>query len=393
MVVISILFRRKDEWEMSVALEQLFSATGGPDPSAPVVPNVEPTAEFLSNFTQAQFTGANGAGPILNANAILLPNRMDNYRDTSNSNDFRLGNGLGVSRAFRKPDSMAGHGPDGFYGRVYPNVNFGRVQRSHDLNWRRDDMYDRARMGFKKMGYKPNEKPYGAYFQPWQWNDLQALGIGSHGNQYNRNTPLPDADAVARRLYEPTPSRKTKMLHTDVEEQALRENLTRLHPVTVVSRDMQRMKHQRIPRNTDVRESVIYENIIPRGMGPPNDVAAPKVWADTSVLRIPIGTNETGDRTVLGRWGNQDAKAVGDPMAASSNEDRLLLRRSDLRSVRGKDLDREVREFVTSNRYLNSRPVADPNYIAPQPGEYPHGTMQDINTPLRDYSDVAGKAI
>lgn len=367
------------------SLVEIFDQTGGPDPNAPVQIETDPTPEFLRTFTSAQQTGANGSGPILNANANLLPNRSDQYRDTSTTNDFKLGNGLGVSRAFRKPDSMGGQTTDGFQGLPYPNKNFGRSTVSADLMWRRDDMQERANMALKKMGYKPNEVPTGADFQPWEWYNLQALGIGSHGNQYNRNYGLPDADAVARRLYEPTPSRKTKLLTTDVENAALRPNRTALHPVTVVSQDRQREKDQRISKNTDVIESVLYENIFPRGMGPTNYQEAPKVWSDASILRQPVGNNETADRSYIGIWRNGQDSATGfGATSASTVDDKLQLFKDDQTYVRGNDMVREVKQFADSEAYLNSRKVADPNEIQPYKGEFPHN-QQGINTPLVSY--------
>lgn len=366
-----------------MALGAIFSATGGPDPNSTAMVETDPSPAFLESFTSAQSTGANGSGPILNANAVLLPTRADQYRDTSSFNDFKLGNGIGVARSFRKPDSMGGQTDGGFQGLPYPNKMFGRSSVQHDQNWNRDDNQERANMALKKMGTKPNEVPTGADYKPWDWNNLQAMGIGSHGNQYNRNYGLPDADAVARRMYEPTPSRKTKLIVTDVEEAALRPNRTAMHPMAVVSQDRQRQKEQRIPKNADVAESVIYENIMPRGMSAPNGQEAVKVWADPSVLRIPVGNNETGDRSYLGIWRNGH-DVVGGATSASTMDDLLQLYKDDQEFVRGKPLPREMREFRDSEKYLNTREVADPNEIQPQHGEYPHG-QSGISTPLKAY--------
>ena len=142
-------------------LQELFDRTGGPDPNTPALPVTEPTPSFLQAFSSATHTGANGAGPILNANAVLFPNRADNYRNNSTINDFKLGNGLGRSRAFRKPDSMGGMTKEGFNGAPIPNKNFGRSTTSSDLNWRRGDMMERAQMALKKMGHRPAEVPKG----------------------------------------------------------------------------------------------------------------------------------------------------------------------------------------------------------------------------------------
>jgi hypothetical protein len=373
------------------ALVDLFDATGGPDPNSPALIEIEPSPEFMQTFSTAQYTGANGSGPILNANAILVPNISDIYRDTANSNDFRLNNGLGVSRAFRKPDSQGGQTDGGFQGLPYPTKNFGRDARSPDLAWRRDDMMERARMGLKKMGFKPDEVPPDSNYFPWQWNDLQALGIGGMGFQYNRNYQPPDADAVARRLYEPTPSRRTKLITTDVEEAALRPNRTAYHPMKVVSEDRTREMEQRIPRNTDVIESVVYEKIFPRGMGPGNNQEAPYIFADPSVLRIPVGNNETGDRSYIRPWGNPHDLNEGAAMLSSTMEDLLVMQKSDNKYVRGQDIDEELRQYATSEMYLNSRMVPDPNEINPYPGEFPRG-QSGTSAPLVPYPS-AGVAI
>ena len=365
------------------SLEQLFSQTGGPDPNSTALIETGPSPSFLKAFSAAQFTGANGSGPILNANAVLLPTKADQYRDNSNANDFRLGNGLGVSKAFRKPDSMGGQVAGGMHGLPMPNKMFGRDSKSHDLNWNRDELQERANMALKKIGYKPNETPEGSDFKPWQWHDIQKLGIGSHGNQYNRNYSVPDADAVARRLYEPTPSRRTKLITTDVEKAALRPQRTAMHPMAVVSQDRQRQKDQRISRNTDVMESVLYENIMPRGMGSANGVEAVRVWGDTSVLRQPVGNNETGDRSYDGIWRNGH-DTVGGATTTSTLQDKLQLYKDGQTYLRGKPLPREVMEFADGERYLNSRMVSDPNEISVYPGEYPNG-QSGISGPLVAY--------
>lgn len=371
------------------ALSEVFAMTGGADPTSPEVLDTEPSAEFLKNFSTAQYTGSNGSGPILNAHAVLMPTRADNYRDNASANDYRLHNGLGVARAFRKQDSMAGQSRDGFHGSPIPNKNFGRSDVSHDLLWKRGENQERANMAIKKYGHKPDEVPLGGFMQPWQWNDIQALGEGTHGNQYNRNYPLPDADAVHRRMYEPAPSRRTQMLITDVETQALRQNRTVMHPLKVVSEDRQREKDQRIPRNTDVIEAVTYENIQPRGWAPGNGVQAPMIWPDASVARQPVGTNDTGGRAVHDRWSNPSNPT--DPLAVSTLEDRLTTFKDDLRFVRGQDIGAEAASFAKGEEMLRRQFVQDPNEINPRQGEFPH-MLQGINGPMRSVRS-AGKVI
>jgi hypothetical protein len=374
-------------------LSSLFGATSG---------NTEPTPEpvydasdwgvgddFLKNF-RTPYTGANGAGPILNANANLMPTVSDEYRDIGNTLDYRLGDGIGVSRAFRKNDSMGGQTLDGFLGPANPSKMFGRDSKSYDLNYKRDEMLERAQAGFKKMGFKEGEVPLGTLF-PWEWNDHQALGTGGgpigNPNQYNRNHSLPDADQAARRLYQPAPSRLTKMVVADVEAAALRPNRTMLHPLKVVTEDPQRQKLQRIPRNTDVREAVTYENIHPRGM-----LAAhlgPSVYAEADVLRQPVGTNETGDRSVLGRWENGFSSV--NPLTHTDLEDRLMVVKNSYRALQGKQPEREAADFRRAADALASQRVPDWNTVQPYSGEYANdvsGVSGPLYVPL-----YAGRAI
>jgi len=358
-------------------LQEVFARTGGPDPTAAAVPQLGPSRQFLSEFNTGQFTGANGAGPILNANAVLMPSIAANHHDSANSNDFRLGNGLATAKAIRKPDSLEGQTSEGFQGLAKPNKLMGRSSVGFDLNWNREENLERARNTTKKMGFKPNEVPLGGQLQPWQWLNHQALGEGSHGNQYNRNYTLPDADAVYRRMYQPAPSRLSKMLTVDTEAAATRPSRALLHPMTVVTNDRQREKEQRIPRNADVAEAVLYENIVPRGMGLSSGREAPRVYNETSVLRQPIGTNETGDKSVLGRWENPGNPY--EPMTATTLEDRLALFKTDATTVRGQRPVDEAAQFARNNRALAAQFVTDTNQIQPQAGEYPDKTRQGIN--------------
>lgn len=367
-------------------LSDLFRQTGGTgkDPltgNNPGLEYLESGSEFLNNFNTPS-TGANGSGPILNSNANLLPTRADQYRDISDRLDFKLGNGLGVARPYRKNDSIGGNTERGFYGYSEPSKMFGRNSTSYDLNYKREEMTERARASFKKMGFKPNEVPRDADFFPWQWNDLQALGIGGapihNGNQYNRNYAPPDADAVARRIYQPAPSKMTKMIQTDVETAALRPNRTMLHPLKVVTEDRQRMKLQRPSRNTDVIESVIYEKgVQPRGMGTNHN--PPKVWADSDVLRQPVGNNGTGDRSLDGRWNN--AYANVNPLLDATLEDRLVMFKNTTEQVRGFDLEKETKQFREGELKLLRQIVKDPNQIQPREGEFPNN-RQGLNVPL-----------
>lgn len=376
-------------------LADVFGQTGGSgrDPyDSPVygMDYLDSESAFMQNF-KTPSTGANGSGPILNANANLLPTRADQYRDISDRLDFRLGNGLGIARPYRHNDSLGGSTGEGFYGWANPSKMFGRDSKTYDLNYKREEMIERAQASFKKMGFKPNEVPIGGDLMPWEWNDLQALGIGGNSignpNQYNRNYSLPDADAVVRRLYQPPPSKVTKMIQTDVETQALRPNRTLLHPLKVVTEDRQRMKLQRPSRNADVVESVIYENIFPRGMG--SSHGAPKIWADPDVLRQPVGTNDTGDRSCDGIWKNGYA-FEGGPLLDATLEDLLVMHKNSFHQVQGKDPTKEQEQFRKAEIDLLKQEVPDYNHINPTEAEFPRNAS-GLNTPLRLPKGVGGE--
>lgn len=367
-------------------LSDLFRQTGGSgnDPLDGMnagLEYIQSGSEFLKNF-QTPSTGANGAGPILNANANLLPTRADQYRDISDRLDFRLGNGLGVARPYRKNDSVGGATERGMYGYAEPSKMFGRDSKSYDLNYKREEMIERVQAGFKKMGFRPNEVPLDADFMPWQWNDNQAMGIGGtpigNPNQYNRNYSLPDAEPAARRIYQPAPSKLTKMIQTDVETAALRPNSTRLHPLKVVTEDRQRMKLQRPSRNADVIESVIYEaGVQPRGMGTSHD--APKSWADPDVLRQPVGNNGTGDRSLDGRWNN--AYADVNPLLDATLEDLLIMQKNTQKQIRGHEPEKEFQQYRKGELALIRQRVSDPNRIDPTQPEFPDN-RDGLNVPL-----------
>jgi hypothetical protein len=351
-------------------LAALFRGTGGTGmdytrPDDIGMQYMQDGSAFLENF-ETPFTSANVGGPILNADANLLPTRADEYRDIANTLDYRLGDGLGVARFARKNDSVGGNAPDGMYGAAEPSKMFGRDSRTPDLNYERENMLERARAGFKKMGFKNAETPAEAQFQPWQWNDVAAMGIGgppANPNQYNRNYAPPDADAVARRSYQPAPSRLSKMLATDVEVAALRPQRTLLDPLKVVSEDRTRMALTRIPRNADVTEAVLYENIVPRGFA--SRVEAPRAYADADALRRPVGTNDTADRSVFGRWN----VGLSEPLHVVQNEDRARAARFDFVGVRGHDPSAEIRQFAAARQKLDAQAVADPTRVRPDAGE------------------------
>lgn len=364
------LFCRQRLIMASNALASLFEDAGGSgrlyeSPGEIGMEFLQDNSEFMQNF-QTPMTGVNGLGPINNENANLLPTRSDQYHDISNTLDYRLGNGMGVSRFNRKTDSMSGNTAAGFYGFAKPSKMFGRDSKTPDLNYERDNLTARARGSLKKMGFKNAEVPEDSNFFPWQWNDINALGIGS-GHNYNRNHTLPDADAVHDRLYKPAPSRLTKQLQTDIETISLVPQRTLLDPEKVVSEDRQREKLQRIRSNADVFESVIYEKIMPRGMGSRSN--APIVYSDTDALRQPVGTNDTGDKSVFDIW--KPGFSEINPLLDVSLEDRLASVNYAVRSIEGKNPDSEFKDFIEQQRALDRQNVQDPFAIHPKLGEFP----------------------
>lgn len=370
----------------SNALSSLFREAGGSgrlyeSPDDIGLEFLEDNSEFMQNF-QTPVTGVNGMGPINNENANLLPTQADQYHDIANSLDYRLGNGIGVSRFDRKTDSSGGNTEEGFYGFSAPSKMFGRDSKTPDLNYERDSMTERARSGLKKLGFKNEEVPQQSNYFPWQWNDINALGIGE-GNNYNRNYSLPDADAIRARLYQPPPSRLTKQLQTDIETISLVPQRTLLDPEKVVSDDPQRQKLQRIRSNADVFESVIYENVMPRGMA--SKTTAPTIYADVDALRGPIGSNDTGDKSVLDIW--RPGFSEINPYLDVSLNDRLASVNYSVRAIEGKNPDGEFAQFKKQMNN-NFSAVADPFQIKPKLGEFPVNRSGPSNPLLRPKSSL-----
>ncbi len=383
---------------MSTAvLSDLFQYTNGDVKMLNVPLNDNPSfldaeSAFMQNFV-TPFTGTDVDG-IMNPDISALPTIDDSYRDISNSNDFRLGTGLGVSRAFRKPDSMLAHeGDSPMFGAIQPNKNFGRSSVSQDLNNLRVDHTERAAMSFKKLGYKNAEQPDQAYYQPYEWNpqpggpsrveaatgDGNQRGSSAYSAFVRSHHPTMDADQFARRSYQPAPSRLTKMLGVDVEQQGLMQQRTLLDPLTYVTNDRQREKFQNISRNTDVTEAVIYENIMPRGMAPPMGIQAPQVYSEYDVLRQPIGTNDTGSRAVFDRLTNPYSNQ-GHEMLAETLEDNLVRYKADYEFVQGKNLRAEIEDFMAGERAFAAQTTRD-QILRPEFGNYT-GRMDGISGPV-----------
>lgn len=383
---------------MATILSDLFHHTSGDDkrlsfPLTDDISHLDPDSPYMENF-MTPFTGVNTEGPIMNANANLVPTIDDSYRDWSSSHDYRLGNGIGISKSFRKPDSMLAHeGENPLHGRIIPNKNFGRSTVSHDLNNKRIDSHERAAMSLKKIGFKDNEVPKYSYYSPWQWNkqtpsnhsENQVGGNGMNNNggyatAVRSHHPIMDADAYARRAYQPAPSRLTKMLNTDTEMESLMPQRTLMHPLKVVSEDRQRQKIQRIPKNADVIESVLFENIRPYGMGAPNGVEGHRVHARTDVLRAPIGTNDTGSRAVFDRWNNPGPQS-GNDLLAEHLEDNVIRYKTDEKYIQGHDIEKEMELFMRGEQALNSFKPVDPYNYAQTISQYPNNTST-INGPM-----------
>lgn len=333
---------------------------------------LEPGSEFLRNF-QTPWTGTSDkAQDIMNANANVLPTDAGQYEDPGTiAHDYKLPHGLGVARAFRKPDSQLAVGT--FRSEPTPTANFGRVDKSMDFNMMRGELEERARAPLKKAGYKDYEKPEGAYLQPWEWNAQIGYGSGAgdanHSNRHRHYGLGADAELLARRKYEPPRARLQKMIGVDTELQSLLPNRTMLDPEKVISEDRTREVELRIPRNADVAEAVIDENIAPRAWGTSNSRAAHRVHMDATQLRQPIGNSDTGDRSLLNEWRNAYSIYNAGVRHADTMEDKLMRAMVDFEQVRGYDAVREMEEFAVAERTLKSRHVPDP-FVRAEADEY-----------------------
>jgi hypothetical protein len=187
-------------------------------------------------------------------------------------------------------------------------------------------------------------------------------------------------------MYQPAPSRTTKMLSIDTEVASLMPQRTLLHPLKVVTEDRQREKLQRVSRNTDVIEAVTYENIMPRGMG--SRVAAPLVWGNADVLRQVVGTNDTADRSVYGRWNN----GYSEPLQTVQNEDKMRVAVHDFSAVQGKEPPADGEEqMLLGEAALREQTVADPTNITVRRGDFPRN-LDGPSGPLY-LPGVAGRVI
>lgn len=346
------------------SLSHLFTNTPTHEANKPlgalsVFGHMDANSEYMKNFS-VPFSGSDGGGILENSMANFIPNVDDSYRDISSTHDWRLGNGLGVSRAFRKPDSMPAHeGENPIHGRIIPTKNFGRSTVAPDLNNARDELRARARMAMPVMGSKRDEVPEQSMMREFDYNPQKIRADGSaYAAPVRGHQPRADASALHRRIYQPAPSRLTKMLSTDVEMAALRPQQTLHHPMKVVSEDRTREMEYRIPRNTDVTESVVYEGIHPRGMG--SHVGGGKVWGRVDVLRQPVGNSDTGDKSALGRLSNPGPQS-GNELLAETLDDALVKMKADHKYVRGYDIDEEMRWFRKGEEALYRQGITAPD--------------------------------
>lgn len=281
-----------------------------------------PSEGILRGFRER----AGAPQPVTNPFANFLPDRADQFRDLASARDFRLPNGVGVSRFYRKPDSQEAWTAEGMFGPVFPDKLPGTgADRSRPPA--RSEAEQRAATVLPQIYQRAHETPEGANFRPYEWNNLQASGSGGPlQSMYNRNVPRPvDAQAAARRLYQPAPNRLKKLLSSDVEEAALRPTVALPPPES----DAGRIPYYRHRRNADVLETVQERSVLFSTRG------APRVWSDASVMRAPKGFAETGGaRAVRGRWSAPDIP--GGESAAQTLDDRLLAHREALRWVQGR---------------------------------------------------------
>jgi hypothetical protein len=93
---------------------------------------------------------------------------------------------------------------------------------------------------------------------------------------------------------------------------------------------------------------------MPRGMK--SLVPAPYVFSNPDENKKPVGTNDTGDRSVLGVW----PRPFSDPLAHQTMEDSLQRMKHDAKYVRGHNLDAELHYSNNDEKSLAVQRVPDP---------------------------------
>ncbi len=283
-----------------------------------------------------------------------VPTSDYSWHDNTSANDYRMPGGLGYSRTMSREDSMP---HEVWHGTTMPNKNPGRNSKSVDLD--RGALQDRANHMFRKLGSKPHMNPPGTNIQRWDYDvqEQQHPEGSPFYHQHNRNNTLPpDADSVYRRLYQPPPSRLTKMLSTDVEEQGLRPNRTLMSATAMLNNDMSRRQLYAVPKNADVRESVMSGWAVgdaPRGLS--RVVAQPHIWSE-SVYRAPLGSNDTGDKSVFGFLPPPNHEGE---RTAQHYADRLRAQQGYNKYVRGHNIDEEL-AYAAAFRAKQKQTLANP---------------------------------
>lgn len=302
-----------------------------------------------------------------NPHANLLPNIDDSLRDTQLRNEWRLGNGMGISRAFRKPDSQLSEGFKGILSSpgLAQTKLFGRNTKTPEVS--RNVQVDYALRNINNNKY--DEVPEGAGYKEYDWN-VPLNGSGARmattnnlaAHLHNRNAHYLDHDMAAKRIYKPPPSRLTKKLHVEVEKNQLRpQNMIR-DPMKVFENDPRNYIQMRTPRNADVREMVTTERrdgVLLRGAGPMNGVVAQSARTRVDHFKRPIAYAETGTRDILNRWGQPNPTRDGNGVLRQNEQDRMKY--EDNQSfIRGYRIQKELDANQRSASRLNAMPVPDP---------------------------------
>ncbi len=303
-----------------------------------------------------------------NPSANFLPEVDNSLDDNSLRNNWRMGNGLGIARAWRKPDSQLS---EGFKAMTNPKtipyagtMQPGRVGKSAPVSRNMQIEYGRRNLNNSRK----DETPEGAGYRPYDWDVPYDLSQGRqstvnniNAHRKNLNAHYIDPTHAYRRLYKPAPGKLTKKLHIPIEINQLRpQNMIR-DPMVILENDPRMYTQMRMPKNFDVREMVRDErsDVPLRGAGPINGVEAYQPYVRTDHIRRPIGNVENGSRVVLHRWQQPD-KGDGYEGHYEEYERERKKHEDNQRFIRGYDVDKEIRMYRAQNHRLRSMQVPNP---------------------------------
>lgn len=274
---------------------------------------------FASMFEATRFNDTNFE------QANIVPTMDDSYRNDA-THDYRVPGGMGVFR-LPKEDAVdkASYMEEGhtkLMGRstVTADPDRGQYQRHAETLMNRMD----------GVGLRNHEVPDGTRIPEWAWNSQR---YEENGYNVNSVVPRPDSDLVYRRIHEPAPSRRVKMLGTDIEEAGyMPQNMT-MAPLHYVEMDESRHPIRAIGKNADVRDKYHhFDNV--RGLSSQN--GAPVVWSRAAYSN-PKGRP---DKSVPG-WIPRP-QLEGECGYYETGSDNLYAAKVASRYIRGNDLDYEM---------------------------------------------------